>query len=205
MKLYDAGSWKPEISLSEQRAIIKKQLAEQGYDFDALWQAGDTKALEQLLPAGQWREFHQKWQSATQKANNYFAKVDPKSFSIEIQSMLNNTLLVAAANKLRERDCYTEIPPIIPARGCTSEQLTLLCKARTAFLPAQPYIDKGKKFKPGRQKGFISIRNQYIHTLAIQNPEKTAKELRLMADPDIIKDMADVTFYKEVSKGKNPK
>jgi len=199
---YDAGNWKPEISLSEQLEIITKIVTEQGYDFEALWQAKDTNTLERLLPTGQWEAFYQKWQSTAQESGDYFTKVDHKKISIEIQSMLNNALLVEAANVLRARDRYTKIPPIIPSRGCTSEQLTLLHKARAALLPAQPAIDKGEKFKSGRQKGSRSPRNKYIHELACKYPNLSAKELLGIADKSKIGDTSLGTFANQVTIGR---
>lgn len=73
--------------------------------------------------------------------------------------------------------------------------------AVNALQSIYPNMEKGRKFKPTRAKGSMSIQNKFIHKLTKDNPHLSAKELERLADKSTSKmDIKSSTFANQVSK-----
>lgn len=76
----------------------------------------------------------------------------------------------------------------------------ILHEKMTAY--QEPFAEKGRKFKSGKPKGAISDTTKYIQDLVKQNPMLSAKELKKIADKNLVDDMPVGTFANKVSDAK---
>lgn len=78
--------------------------------------------------------------------------------------------------------------------------------AQEALLKILPNLEKGQKFKTKRIKGAISYHNKYIHKLATDYPDLSAKELEKIADKNIVPvTMKSTSFANQVTIGRKYK
>ena len=92
-----------------------------------------------------------------------------------------------------------------PVIGMRMSFDTVLAYKEASIKSLRPDLEKAEMFSPGREKGSKTKKTLHIQRLCSDNPSLSAKELRDLADCNIIGDMAAGTFANHVTAARKNK
>jgi hypothetical protein len=160
--------------------FFEKLLKAKGHDFEQLWNDGETRKIEKLLPPGQWKKFEQARTELINQVRENSSKPisnrDIQNWLEEIKSLRGNLAILQAAEALRKGRSGKNYVRPFNSKWLSSDQLILLREAQAALEPTRKKTsDTNRRNRLGKRGSAVTKKHleEFRDEFAKNNNGKT--------------------------------